>query len=49
VSRRRLLAGAVVALTLVLSLLPSLRLLADHRALGRPDSGDRVTEPTDES
>lgn len=49
VSRWRLLAGAVVALTLVLSLLPSLRLLADHRALGRPDSGDRVTEPTDES
>jgi hypothetical protein len=48
VSPRRRVAGAAVALVLLLSLLPSLRLLADHRALGRPDPGDRVTEETDE-
>jgi hypothetical protein len=37
---------ATVALTLLLSLLPSLHLLADHRALGRPDPGDHVPEET---
>ena len=47
-TQRRLLAGSAVALALVLSLLPSLRLLADHRAVGRPDPSDRVAEPTDE-
>lgn len=48
-SRRRRLAAAVVALGLLLSLLPSLRLLADHRALGRPDPGDVAVEEGDES
>jgi len=47
-TQRRLLAGSAVALALVLSLVPSLRLLADHRAVGRPDPSDRVAEPTDE-
>jgi hypothetical protein len=37
-------ATAAVALVLLASLLPSLRLLADHRALGLPDAGDRAAE-----
>jgi 4-amino-4-deoxy-L-arabinose transferase-like glycosyltransferase len=45
--RRRVLAS-IVGLSLALSLLPSLRLLADHRATGHPDPGDRTVEPTDE-
>jgi hypothetical protein len=45
--RRRLVAGAI-GLLMAASLVPSLRLLADHRALGRPDPGDRVSEEADE-
>jgi len=41
--------AAAATLILFLSLLPSLRLLADHRALGLPDPGDRVTEEAEES
>jgi hypothetical protein len=43
-SRRRRLVAAAVSLVLVVSLAPSLRLLADHRALGLPDPGDRAAE-----
>jgi 4-amino-4-deoxy-L-arabinose transferase-like glycosyltransferase len=47
-SPRRLLVAAAIALILAFSLVPSLRALADHRAVGRPDPGDRVTEQADE-
>ncbi|HVQ29170.1 MAG TPA: glycosyltransferase family 39 protein, partial [Vicinamibacteria bacterium] len=40
--------ATAVALALVLSLLPSLRLLVHHRALGYPDPGDRVSEEAEE-
>jgi hypothetical protein len=42
--RGRRLAAATVGLVLVVSIAPSLRLLADHRALGLPDPGDRAAE-----
>jgi hypothetical protein len=48
-SRRRRGVVALAALALLLSLLPSLRLLVDHRALGRPDAGDHAIEEGDES
>ena len=41
--------GAAVGLALLFSLVPSLRLLVHHRALGQPDPGDRVSEEADES
>jgi hypothetical protein len=47
-ARRRKLVAAAVAATLLVALVPSLRLLADHRALGHPDPGDRTTEEVDE-
>jgi hypothetical protein len=48
-SRPRRLVAAVAAATLVLSLLPSVRLLVRNRALGHGDPGvDRVVEEADE-
>jgi hypothetical protein len=47
-SSRRKWVAAAVAVSILVSLLPSLRLLAHHRALGHPDPGDRVTEESDE-
>ena len=44
VSPRRKVVVGVVALALLLSLVPSLRLLVDHRARGVPDPNDRATE-----
>ena len=49
VPRARKVLAAAVGLALLLSLVPSLRLLVHHRALGQPDPGDRVTEEADES
>jgi hypothetical protein len=49
VSGPRKAVAAAVGLVLLLSLVPSLRLLRDHRARGGPDPGDRATEePTDQ-
>jgi hypothetical protein len=45
-SRRLVAAGVGVVLTL--ALVPSLRLLVHHRALGHPDPSDRVSALTDE-
>jgi Dolichyl-phosphate-mannose-protein mannosyltransferase len=43
-SPRRKVLAAAVALSFLFSLVPSLRLLADHRAYGLPDPGDRAAE-----
>ena len=47
-SPSRRFAAAAAGVALVLSLVPSVRLLVDHRALGHPDPGDRATVETDE-